>query len=376
MKIIKVKYDIIIIGAGIVGLAHAIAALEQGKSVLLLEHNHKSMGASIQNFGLIWPVGQPPGDLFDRAMKSREKWLEISQKSGFWVSDTGSLHLAYNRFEWDVFQEYHTRFGYKTSLLTPSKVAERYPHINTNGLSGALYSTTELTTDPGKAVYAITTWLSMHPDCDLHFNERALHIEQGRVHTAKSVYEADEVLVCSGADTEYLFPLAYEDSGVVKCKLQMMRTQPLLQPTSIGPTLASGLSLKRFSSFAQCSSYPALSEYITRELPDLDKHGINVLITQNRELQLILGHSLEFGKNFDPFLRADVNQLILNYVKRMVNFPLPALQQSWYGVYAEVPGRTELVLSPQKNVTIINGFGGAGMTMAFGFAQEFFETMP
>ncbi|WP_164128136.1 FAD-dependent oxidoreductase, partial [Stenotrophomonas maltophilia] len=44
-------YDLAIVGAGILGLAHALAAARLGKRVIVLDRDSQANGASIRNFG-------------------------------------------------------------------------------------------------------------------------------------------------------------------------------------------------------------------------------------------------------------------------------------------------------------------------------------
>src|ERR1700712_2602540 len=96
----------IIIGAGIVGLATARALAVRGYRITVFERNEQAVGASIRNFGMVWPIGQATGPLYDRAMLSRSIWKEICIEANIWHNEVGSLHLAYHDDELQVIKEY------------------------------------------------------------------------------------------------------------------------------------------------------------------------------------------------------------------------------------------------------------------------------
>lgn len=100
------QFDDAIVGAGIMGLAHAYALAKRGRRVIVFERNARAMGASVRNFGMIWPVGQPAGVPFQTALQSRALWLRVLRESGLWHERTGSLHLAYHDLEAAVLHEF------------------------------------------------------------------------------------------------------------------------------------------------------------------------------------------------------------------------------------------------------------------------------
>lgn len=51
-------YDVIVVGGGILGMAHAWAAARRKLSVAVLERSHQAQGATIRNFGQVLVTGQ------------------------------------------------------------------------------------------------------------------------------------------------------------------------------------------------------------------------------------------------------------------------------------------------------------------------------
>src|ERR1700685_1231073 len=95
------KVDVAVVGAGIVGLAHAYLAAKAGHKVAVFERNPVAWGASVRNFGMIWPIGQPAGPLHAMALRSREIWFEILKQAKLPYFQTGSLHVAHREDEAD-----------------------------------------------------------------------------------------------------------------------------------------------------------------------------------------------------------------------------------------------------------------------------------
>ena len=145
------KTEIVIVGAGIMGLAMAYAQARRGRKVLILEQNPQARGATVRNFGMVWPVGQAAKAPLYRALQSRAIWAGLAGQAGFWKAETGSLHLAYHQDELDVLEEFVSDAdakGYSVQMLNPSETLAKSPAVKADGLKGAMWSATEMLVDP------------------------------------------------------------------------------------------------------------------------------------------------------------------------------------------------------------------------------------
>ena len=366
--------DVIVVGAGIVGLAHALAAAKRGLRVMVFERNPAAIGASIRNFGMIWPIGQPFGELYDRALQTRAIWTEVAAAAGIAIEPCGSLHLAYRPDELAVLEEFvATAQTDAAALLTPAEVAEKSPAAIATGLLGALWSNTEMTIDPREAIRKLPDYLTQTYGVEFKFGTVVTAIDHPIVVAGGAEYRGDRIFVCSGADFETLYPDRYQASGITKVKLQMMRTAP--QPNwRLGASLCGGLTLTHYASFAHCPSLNALKTRIADETPHFPEWGIHVMVSQNASGELVIGDSHEYGWNPTPFDQAQLNHYILDYLKGFAAVPSFEIAEMWHGIYAKLPGQVEWIDRPQSGVTIVNALGGAGMTLSFGLAEAVIKT--
>jgi FAD dependent oxidoreductase TIGR03364 len=366
--------DVAVIGAGIVGLAMAYHLAAKGKKVVLFERNSKAISASIRNFGLVWPVGQTAGEMYDRAMRSRATWKELAAATGLQCQETGSLHLAYEKDELAVLEEFAQAApgnGYNVELLAAAQIGKYTSAVKTAGLKGAMWSSSEMTVNPRQASAAIARHLEEKMNVIIRFGTAVNGISMPYIETKDEKWKVDEVFVCSGADFETLYPAEFAAAPLKKCKLQMMRTIPQPGNWQLGPALCAGLTLAHYAAFDSCAALVPLKERFAQEMPEYVKWGIHLLISQNGAGELSIGDSHEYGPDFEPFDKAFINDLILKYMHTFLQAPTYTIQEQWHGIYPKLTnGETDLVFSPEKNVTIVNGMGGAGMTLSFGLAQE------
>ncbi|MFN3839380.1 MAG: TIGR03364 family FAD-dependent oxidoreductase [Cyclobacteriaceae bacterium] len=365
---------IAIIGAGIVGLAHAYMALRKGYTVVLFDRDEYAIGASVRNFGLIWPVGQLPGVGLNRAMRSRQHWLTISKEAGIWLTTNGSMHLAYTNDELSVLEEFlhlHNEAGYSVRLLTPAEVIAMAPLVNKSGLKGGMFSNTECTVYSRQVIRRIPLWLREKYGLILRFGKQVKDIAFPEVFTDEECWRVDHVLICSGTDFQTLYPQLFDKQHITKCKLQMMRAEFIHQTKALGPSLCSGLTLRHYPAFSQCPSLSLLDARYDRENSDFKKYGIHVLVAQNAEGELIIGDSHEYATTHDPFDSEHINKLIWDYLSRFVHTDNLRVTERWHGIYPKLlNGALDMVVKPEAGVTVINGLGGAGMTLSFGLAEE------
>jgi FAD dependent oxidoreductase TIGR03364 len=366
-------YDVGVVGAGIVGLAHAYHLARRGLRVIVFERHRRAQGASVRNFGMIWPIGQPLGPLYQLARRSRELWLDVLRASGLWHRRYGSLHLAYHGDEAQVLREFvaesagHDR---PCELWTPAQVAARFPVVVPTGLRAGLWSHLELAVDPRQVIAELPTWLTRTYGVEFAFGTPVLGHDLPRVVTTDGDRFVRRLVICTGTDFRELAPAAFARIGLVPVKLQMMRSQAFGDRFQVGTHLAAGLTLRHYAAFAHCPTLPALARRLDAELPEYGRHGIHVLVSQNGRGELTLGDSHEYGDVIEPFDNPRIDELVLAYLKTFLAVAELTIAARWHGIYVKHPTAAYVVARLTPETLAVTGVGGAGMTLSFGLAEQ------
>lgn len=365
-------FDLAVVGGGILGLAHAMEGAARGASVVVIERDSRARGASVRNFGMIWPIGQSAGAMRDAALRAREAWIGLSERAGFRLERCGSMHVALHEDELEVLREFVGRTpGVGLELLDPAEVCERVGGVRAGAIVGGMFSPVECAVDPREAMARI--WAHAREAMGVHVRagEVAVGVRPGAVELAGGERIAcGRVVVCSGADLRTLYPRVYAGLDLTPCTLQMMRTVPQGAGWRLGMHLAGGLTLRHYSAFSGCASLAGVRARVARESPEFDRFGIHVMVSQNGLGELVIGDSHAYGDDLEFGGREEIDRLILGYLGSFFEGARMEIAARWTGVYAtRTRGEGVIVEAPAEHVRVVTGVGGAGMTLSFGVAH-------
>lgn len=376
--------DVVVVGAGIIGLAHAAHAVANGLTVTIIERDHHAAGASVRNFGHCCITAQS-GELYELARTSRKYWLEFAEQAGFWAVESGAVVLARTDAEMAVLRELSAaREPGQVQLLSPAATRERLDPVAAGlhdggtrqgdwpGLIGGAFLRDDLRVDPRTTVAKLAEWLSRQPGVELHWNTAALGFSQSpdgvTVQTSRGVLQAKQVFVCVGHDVDYLFPDLAAEHRIQRCALQMSLAAG---PAGVRftPAVLTATSMLRYPAFTDMPAAEALRSEVEAKQPELLDIGANVMFTQRPDGTIILGDSHHYHRTADPFLDETVTDALNNDISGRIGRPLEIIER-WQGIYASSDVAPILVRDIQPGVTVVSVTSGVGMTLSFGLAHR------
>jgi FAD dependent oxidoreductase TIGR03364 len=359
------SYDLVITGAGILGLGHALAGLRQGLRVAVIDRDARAAGASVRNFGFVTVTGQQEGLVWRRAMRSRDVWAEVAPAAGIVVHQRGLLMVARRQAAMDVLEDFAAGpMGAGCRLLDQASLRAAAPMLDP-ALQGALHSPHERRVESRDAIPRLTGWLASQ-GVDFLPRTAVRAVEPGAVHTATGTIRARHIVVCPGSDLVSLFPEVMARRGVTLCKLHMLR---LADPGVRFPApLMSDLGLVRYPGY-QGPRLAALEARLRAEQAAHLAHGVHLIVVQHTDGSLVVGDSHSYDPTPDPFQPRAIDDLMLDEFRLVTGQRDPEVIERWIGLYASGPdvAFTEAV---GEGVRLSLVTSGTGASTAFAIGEE------
>ena len=364
------RYDVVVIGAGICGLAHALAAARRGRRVLVIDRDAQANGASVRNFGFVTVTGQRRGECWNRAMRSREIWEDVASRASIPILQRG-LAVATRRPEARAVLEAFvtTEMGGGCELLESQDTRKRFPMLaKAREPAVVLYSPHELRVDSREAIPRLATWLAEAHNVTF-LRETAVHsVTPPQIATSRGAIAADTAIVCPGDDFHSLFSERLSAYGLTRCKLHMMRLAPLPYAPLDAPVM-SDLGLVRYLGYAELPEAEMLKRRLEREQPAHLANGVHLIAVQNADGSLVVGDSHHYAATPDPFAPQAVDDLILDEFEDVFG-ARAAVRERWTGTYASSVDRLALIDRPSDAVRIVVITSGTGASTSFAIGEE------
>ncbi len=363
------SYDLAVIGGGVVGLAHALAAARLGKRVVVIDRDARANGASIRNFGFVTVTGQERGAPWRRARRSRDIWNEIAPHAGIAIEQRGllvTLRMPESLAAAEAFLA--TEMGEDCVLLDPAEAARRFPQLRVPGLLAAMHSSRDLRVESRLAIPRLGAWLEAAHGVAFMRSASVLEVSPPRILTSRGPVRAAAAIVCPGDELSALYPGIIAAHGVRRCALSMLR---LADPGFRMPaTLMSDLSLGRYLGYARLPAAQPLIARLKAEHAEAVAAGVHLIVAQGADGTLIVGDSHRYDEVAEPFMASEVERLILDEFEAATGLRAPAVVERWTGSYAWAPATDLVIERPAPDVRLVIVTAGNGASTAFALGEQ------
>lgn len=355
------RADVVVVGAGIVGLSAALAAVDAGAEVVVVERSAEAHGASVRNFGHL--AATPQAGLAARlAARSAEIWQRLEQDAGLWVRRSGTHVVARHLDELRVLEDFaaaRAQAGAAAGvrLYDADEFLQQVP-VAADDVVGGAWLPRDLQVNPRQALAAVTAYLERR---GVEFRRRTTvtGLRSGFVDTSRGVIAAGLTVVAVNHDIDTLLPALAERAVVRRCALDMVRVRAEL-PMPMPAPLLTGWSLLRYAGFADSPAIPALRERLRHDHPGLASLDANLMATQLPDGSIILGDTHSRGEAVSPFQSEHAFDELLQAGSTLFGTRLDVLER-WQGVYATAPEEL-LIDEPTPGVRVVAATTGIGMT--------------
>ncbi len=344
----KAAYEVVIVGAGIVGAACADEFARRGLQVLVMERDALASGATAAGMGHIVVMDDSEAQ-FALTRYSQRLWQELQPElpDNVEYEQCGTIWIAADEEEMEEVLRKHESYG-KGGVPTEVCSAQRLKHLEPNlrdGMTGGLLVPEDGVLYPPSAAWFLIGRAQQH-GAQLRLGASVVEIGQGRVRLRDgSEIRGDIIVNATGASA---------------------------------PELTPGLEVKsRKGHLVITDRYPGFLRHQLVELGYLKSaHSVSsdsvaFNVQPRRTGQILIGSSRQFGVE-----HKEVDQVILARMLERAQQYMPTLRgmlavRTWTGFRAATPDKLPLIGSwpGDKSLFLATGHEGLGITTSLGTAR-------
>ncbi|MBA1335485.1 MAG: Sarcosine oxidase beta subunit [Firmicutes bacterium] len=232
----KNKADVVIIGAGVHGLAAAFNLAKKGvKDIVVCEHKYIGYGATgrcaagvREQFGLPLTI--------QLAKNSMDVTVNFKELYGYDIEYTpgGYLWLLYDEKDVDLWRnniKLQNSLGVNSVLLDVDEIKEKYPYVNVKGVLAATMNPRDGYVNPFKVLYAYKEMCEkVGVEINSYTTVTGIRRENGKitgVETDKGNIQTDTVISCAGPYSRRVGKMVDLDLPVYPQRHEMLVTEPI-----------------------------------------------------------------------------------------------------------------------------------------------------
>lgn len=340
--------------------------------MVVVDREIEAVGASVRNFGFVTVTGQQRGLCWQRAMRSRDIWLEVAPEAGIPVEHQG-LRVAAQRPEaMTVLEAYAaTEMGAACTWLDAAELRARHGAVLAEAaFEGGLWSPRERRVESRHAVGRLAAYLEQGLGVRFLRSTLVRDVQTGRVVTTAGAIEAERIVVCPGDDLLTLFADRIAALGITRCRLHLLKVMPRAAGFRLPGSVMSDLSLVRYHGYAELPEAAALRARLDAEQPGHLANGIHLIAVQGSDGGLVVGDSHHYEWSPSPFARGEVDELMLDEMHRVLRLPGAEVVERWMGTYASHPDHLMVRDTPDATIRLVIVTSGTGASTAIAIAEE------
>lgn len=356
------KYDIIVVGGGIIGCSVTYYLSKLGKKVLLLEKKDHAQGSAGATDGVVSYHTKKPGKQMDLAVQSLKLFETLSdelQEDIEFAGGCGGMQLAEDKAQWEMLSgiaEQQKKSGVDIRMISIQEAREIEPHLASD-LYGVLYAPSGSKVEPIRLTMAFLH-AAKRLGAEVHNHAEVISFTRqgdrvtGVVMGDGTHYEADQTVIACGSWTASVAGLAGLQVPIKPRRGQLAVTEPIGHYMNV--TL-------------QCALYNVIKfmpETITD--PGVLRMGASLSMHQTRDGGLLIGGTREWA-DFD---RRNTFEAIEAITRRALRF-FPSLKdvsviRTFAGLRPYTPDGMALIGGTKKapGLYFAAGHEGDGIALA------------